>query len=98
VNWVRRIAKAWHRRRRVRQVYALLIFLLWVWVIADRWSWWAILATVGGALAIGLLLTFLGRSMEFMDGVADSLGGLLGIGLFCLCAYFAGTKKSEAGK
>ncbi len=34
-------------------------------------------------------LTFLGRSMEFMDGVADGLGGALGIGLFCLFAYFS---------
>jgi VanZ family protein len=32
------------------------------------------------------LLTFLGRSMELMDAVADSIGGLLGIGVFCLCA------------
>ena len=38
------------------------------------------------------LLTFLGRSMELMDAVADSIGGLLGIGLFCLCAYFAKEK------
>lgn len=38
------------------------------------------------------LLTFLGRSMELMDAVADSIGGLLGIGLFCLCAYFANKK------
>ena len=49
------------------------------------------------ALALGSLievfqglLTFLGRSMELMDAVADSLGGLLGIGLFCLCARYAG--------
>ena len=34
------------------------------------------------------LLTFLGRSMEFMDAVADGVGGLLGIGLFCLFAYW----------
>jgi len=40
------------------------------------------------------LLSFLGRSMEFMDAVADSIGGLLGIGLFCLLAYLAITKKS----
>lgn len=33
------------------------------------------------------VLTFLGRSMEFMDAVADSLGGALGIGLFCLIAW-----------
>ena len=40
------------------------------------------------------LLSFLGRSMEFMDAVADAIGGLLGIGLFCLLAYLAITKKS----
>ena len=38
------------------------------------------------------ILTFLGRSMELMDAVADSVGGLLGIRLFCLCAYFANKK------
>ncbi len=32
------------------------------------------------------LLSFLGRSMEFMDAVADALGGALGIGLFSLLA------------
>ena len=37
-------------------------------------------------------LTFLGRSMEFMDAVADSIGGLLGIGVFCLCARVANKK------
>jgi len=31
--------------------------------------------------------------MEFLDAVADSIGGLLGIGLFCLLAHFA-TKPS----
>jgi len=38
-------------------------------------------------------LTFLGRNMELMDAVADGIGGLLGIGLFCLCAYIAKTKR-----
>jgi VanZ family protein len=33
------------------------------------------------------VLTFLGRSMEFMDGVADATGGLLGIAVFILLAY-----------
>ena len=37
-------------------------------------------------------LSFLGRSMEFMDAVADSIGGLLGIGVFCLCAHLANKK------
>lgn len=35
------------------------------------------------------ILTFLGRSMELMDIVADTLGGLLGIGLFSACAWLA---------
>ena len=34
------------------------------------------------------VLSFLGRSMEFMDAVADSIGGFLGILLFVLCAHF----------
>ena len=38
------------------------------------------------------LLIFLGRSMEFMDAVADSIGGALGIGIFYLCALLAKTK------
>src|SRR4051812_31847202 len=42
------------------------------------------------------LLAFLGRSMEFMDAVADSVGGLLGIGLFCLLAWLATSKKKSA--
>jgi VanZ family protein len=32
------------------------------------------------------LLTFLGRSMEFMDAVADAVGALIGIGFFSLFA------------
>lgn len=32
------------------------------------------------------ILTFLGRDMEFMDGVADAIGAALGIGLFSLLA------------
>jgi VanZ family protein len=41
------------------------------------------------------ILSFLGRSMEFMDAVADSIGGLLGIALFCLCAYMAKNKRHQ---
>ena len=51
------------------------------------------------AIALGVViellqgwLTFLGRSAEVMDAVADGVGGLLGIGLFCLFAYLAKTK------
>jgi VanZ family protein len=39
------------------------------------------------------LLSFLGRSMEFMDAVADSIGGLLGICLFVFLALLAGKGK-----
>ena len=40
------------------------------------------------------LLTFLGRSMELMDAVADSIGGLAGIGLFVFIASFANKQRS----
>jgi VanZ family protein len=57
-------------------------------------SWLVILFFI--ALVYGCLIelmqgafTSLGRSMELMDAVADGLGGLLGIGLFCLCAVLA---------
>ncbi len=33
------------------------------------------------------VLTSLGRSMELMDAVADSIGGILGIGAFVMCRY-----------
>jgi VanZ family protein len=50
------------------------------------------------AMALGIfieimqgILTSLGRSMEFLDGLADAVGGALGIGVFCLLAsIFAG--------
>ncbi len=41
------------------------------------------------------LLTFLGRSMELMDAVADGVGGLLGIGLFCLLAKLTTPKQGS---
>lgn len=37
-------------------------------------------------------LTFLGRSMELMDGVADAIGGAVGIGIFLLLARLAARK------
>ncbi len=44
--------------------------------------------TLGSAIELLQgLLKFLGRSMELMDAVADSLGGLLGILLFIFIAY-----------
>jgi len=52
------------------------------------------------ALALGIFievmqgaLTFLGRSMELMDAVADGAGGLLGIALFCALAAVAVRRK-----
>ena len=41
------------------------------------------------------LLSFLGRSMEFLDAVADAIGGLLGIGLFCAIAYLTTSKEKS---
>ncbi len=38
------------------------------------------------------LLTFLGRSMELMDAVADTIGAALGLTLFLLCAWSFGEK------
>ncbi len=40
-------------------------------------------------------LTFLGRSMEFMDAVADAGGGLIGIVVFCTIAYFTTSRKTR---
>lgn len=63
-----------------------------------RWLITMFFITVGVGAFIELmqgLLTFLGRSMEFMDAVADAVGGLLGIGLFCLCAALAGRKPQK---
>lgn len=37
--------------------------------------------------------TFLGRSAELMDAVADGLGGIIGVGLFCLLAHFTKPKQ-----
>jgi VanZ family protein len=41
------------------------------------------------------LLTALGRSMELLDAVADSLGGALGIGIFCLLAYVSSRSATD---
>lgn len=53
-----------------------------------------------GSVALGAFievlqgaLTFLGRSMELMDAVADAAGGLTGIVLFCIGAYALNNKK-----
>ena len=65
-------------------------------VITRRWLISLFFLSVGLGALIEVLqgtLTFLGRSMELLDAVADSLGGLLGIVLFCLLAYFARTKQ-----
>jgi VanZ family protein len=35
------------------------------------------------------MLSFLGRSMELMDAIADAIGGAMGIALFRLGNYFA---------
>ncbi len=38
------------------------------------------------------ILTFLGRSMEFLDAVADTVGGILGISVFVLAGRVFGAK------
>ena len=65
---------------------------LWLCARPVRTTPWLMslfLIATGLGAAIELLqgwLTFLGRSMELMDGVADAIGGALGIGLFCIIA------------
>jgi len=43
------------------------------------------------------ILVFLGRSMEFMDAVADTIGGFIGITTFYIISYLTekGSKKQE---
>ena len=41
------------------------------------------------------VLSFLGRSMELLDAIADSIGGALGIGLFCFIAWRVARRTSE---
>jgi len=49
-----------------------------------------IAAALGGVIEILQgTITFLGRSMELMDFVADSLGGILGVAFFWLCTAIA---------
>ena len=65
-------------------------------VFSARWLVSLFLFSIAFGSAIELLqglLTFLGRSMEFMDAVADAIGGLLGIALFRIFAYFTGKNK-----
>jgi VanZ family protein len=55
-----------------------------------------LLITVAFGASIELmqgLLTFLGRSMELLDAVADTIGGLMGMGLFCLFALLQNKQK-----
>jgi VanZ family protein len=62
-----------------------------------RWLGSLFLLAVGLGIAIELLqglLTFLGRSMEFMDAVADAIGGALGVAVFAV-AYFFANRKTE---
>jgi VanZ family protein len=43
------------------------------------------------------ILAFLGRSMEFMDAVADTIGGIIGISIFSLLSYISekGSKPAQ---
>ncbi len=57
-------------------------------------GWFLIAMALGAAIELLQgLLSFLGRSMELMDAVADSVGAILGISLFWLLAYFTSPKK-----
>jgi len=60
--------------------------------LTAKWGVSLLLVSVAFGAAVELLqgtLTFLGRSAEFMDAVADGLGGIVGIAVFGLFAYFA---------
>ncbi len=77
---------------------------LWMCVKPSRkLPWLTILFLVTsalGAIIEGLqgTLTSLGRSMELMDWYADTVGGALGIAIFCLFAYFAGKNTTHVSK
>lgn len=63
--------------------------------------WLVVVFFIGTAMgaAIELLqgaLPALGRACEFLDAVADSIGTLIGILVFCLIGYFV--SRSSAGK
>ena len=62
-----------------------------------KFTWLVIMFLIAVALGsfIELMqgwLTFLGRSMELLDAVADSIGALLGIVIFAIAAAFANRK------
>jgi VanZ family protein len=66
--------------------------------ITAKWlfSLFIISAAMGGLIEVLQgVFTSLGRSMEFMDGVADTIGGALGIAMFCTAAYFTNRKKTR---
>ncbi len=64
------------------------------WQFRRLAGWFLIAMALGAAIELLQgLLSFLGRSMEFMDAVADSVGAILGISLFWLLAYFSSPKK-----
>ena len=57
------------------------------------------LLAVGFGCSIELtqgLLTFLGRSMELMDAVADAIGAILGISFFCVCVRIMRKKQTNS--
>jgi len=66
---------------------------LWLCARPVRKARWLVILFIIAALLGSFIevmqgaLSFLGRSMELMDAVADALGGALGIGLFCLIAW-----------
>ncbi len=59
-------------------------------VLTVKWVMSLLIISIAFGAAVELLqgtLTFLGRSAEFMDAVADGLGGIVGIAVFGLMAY-----------
>jgi VanZ family protein len=59
-------------------------------VLTTKWVMSLLIISVAFGAAVEILqgtLTFLGRSAEFMDAVADGLGGIVGVAVFLLMAY-----------
>jgi len=65
--------------------------------LTTRWVVSLLLISIAFGAAVELLqgtLTFLGRSAEFMDAVADGLGGITGIAVFWLMSYLTKSESS----
>lgn len=87
----------------VHMVFFSIFALLWLCVYPTR-KIGGLIRMMGTVILLGAfievmqgILTFLGRSMEFMDAVADTIGGLIGTGIFCLLSYFSEKNNKPAG-